>query len=300
MKRTLIFALFSFALAGVALAWPPAGSASSDLTAAGGLPGSALAIEETGVQFSLLFLVTTLIAGILTVVSPCVLPLLPIVIGGSTFSKSLAKSLRIIGALAVSVIVFSLLLKASTTLIGVPDHYWRWLSGGILIIFGILTFFPGLWDGLVEKAGLKKSSHKLLSRSTAKGGIVGDLFIGAALGPVFTSCSPAYLYVVGVVIPQQSWFFGFIYLLSFVIGLSLVLFLVALFGRKFISKVSALNNPKGWFKRILAVIFVTVGVLVFAGWDKDIEAYLVERGLYDWLVEFEDRLPDPPASLFRL
>ena len=246
-------------------------------------------------QFSYLFLLTSLIAGVLTVLSPCVLPLLPIVIGGSTFAQSLAKALRIIAALAVSVIVFSLLLKASTALLGIPDYYWRWLSGGILVLFGIFTFWPGLWDQITNRLGLKQSSHKLLGRGVAKGGSYGDFLVGAALGPVFTSCSPAYLYVVGAVIPQQSWLFGLIYLLAFVAGLCSVLLLVALFGQKFIAKISAFNNPRGWFKRLLAVIFITVGVLVFAGWDKDIEAYLLEKGLYDWLIGLEDRLPAPPV-----
>ena len=249
---------------------------------------------EDSIQIGYIF--TALIAGVLTVLSPCVLPMLPIVIGGSTSSKSLAKALRIIGALAVSVVAFSLLLKASTALLGVPAHYWRWLSGSILILFGVFSFWPELWDRLIERLGFKKSSHKLLGRGLAKGGVTGDLLVGSALGPVFTSCSPTYLAIVGIIIPQQNWLIGILYLLAFVVGLCLVLFLVALFGQKFIVKISSLNNPKGWFKRLLAVVFVIVGVLVFLGWDKDIEAYLIEKGAYDWLVELEENLPDPPGS----
>ena len=249
---------------------------------------------EDSLQIGYIF--TALIAGVLTVLSPCVLPMLPIVIGGSTSSKSLTKALRIIGALAVSVIAFSLLLKASTALLGVPAHYWRWLSGGILILFGIFTFWPKLWDDLIERLGFKKASHKLLGRGAAKGGVFGDLLVGASLGPVFSSCSPTYLAIVGIIIPQQNWLLGILYLLAFVVGLCSVLFLVALFGQRFIVKISNLNNPRGWFRRLLAVIFVIVGILIFVGWDKDIEAYLIEKGVYDWLVEFEEGLPDPPGD----
>ena len=246
--------------------------------------------------FSVGFLFTAFIAGILTVLSPCVLPMLPIVISGSVATKSLAKAGRIIGALAVSVTAFSLLLKASTVLFNVPDDVWRWLSGSILILFGILTFWPQLWDKLSDLLGLKKSSHKLLGKGLAKSGAAGDLLVGASLGPVFTSCSPAYLSILGYITLQQDLLFGLIYLLAFVIGLSLILFLVAIFGQKFVSKIAALSNPKSYFKRILAVVFVMVGVLVFAGWDKDVEIFLLDRGLYDWLIDLEDNLPQLPGA----
>ncbi|MYB40022.1 cytochrome C biogenesis protein [Candidatus Saccharibacteria bacterium] len=243
---------------------------------------------ESGIQYG--FLLTAAIAGVLTVVSPCVLPMLPIVIGGSTASKSFLKPLRIILALAVSVIVFSLLLKASTALIGVPDYVWRWLSGSILIGFGVLTFWPRLWDRVVEAVGLKKSSQKLLSKGVLRGGAAGDILVGASLGPVFTSCSPAYLTVLGY-IAAESFSVGLLYLLVFVVGLVAVLAAVAVFGQKTVAKLAFFSNPASPFRRILALIFITVGVLIFFGWDKDIEAFLLELGLYDWLVDLEDGLP---------
>lgn len=241
------------------------------------------------IQYGLLF--ASLVAGVLTVLSPCVLPILPIVIGGSTASKSIARPLRIIAALAVSVIAFSLLLKASTTLIGVPGYVWRWLSGSILIVFGILTLWPNLWEKIVDRLGFKQSSHKLLSKGALKGGVAGDLLVGASLGPVFTSCSPIYLWIVATAIPQQSWTVGLIYLFTFVIGLVSILFLIALFGQKVVSKLAFFSKPDGWFRRILALIFITVGVLIFMGWDKDVEAFLIEKGLYNWLINLENGLP---------
>ena len=246
---------------------------------------------EGDIQLGYLF--TFLIAGFLTILSPCVLPMLPIVIGGSTANKSIFKPLRIIGAMAVSVIVFSLLLKASTVLLGVPDYIWRWLSGSILILFGIFTFWPNLWDKVVTILGVKESSQNLLNRSAAKGGVIGDLLVGASLGPVFSSCSPAYLTIISIIIVQQNWWLGFLYLLIFVFGLVLFLLLIAFLGQKFVSKLAFFNNPSGWFKRILALIFIIVGLLIFMGWDKDIEAYLLQEGLYDWLTNFENQLPSP-------
>ena len=241
------------------------------------------------------YLLTSFIAGIITILSPCVLPLLPIIIGSSTANKSLAKALRIIGALAVSVIAFSLLLRVSTELLGVPSIVWRGISGSILILFGVFTFMPGLWDKLISRLGAKQSSHRLLRRGLAKGGLAGDLLVGASLGPVFTSCSPAYLAILGYISAEGSWLVGMSYLLAFVCALCLLLLLIAVFGQKFVAKISVLSNPRGWFYRLLATIFIIVGVLIFVGWDKKIEAYLLEQGLYDWLITLEGKLPGLPT-----
>ena len=242
-------------------------------------------------DFQVGYIITAFVAGVLTILSPCVLPLLPIVISGSlNQKKSFLKPLRIILALAVSVIVFSLLLRASTTLLGVPSWLWQWLSGSILIVFGVLTLFPNMWDRFVSIIGLKKSSNKLLSKSLTKEGAVGDFLVGASLGPVFTSCSPAYIAIVAIILPL-NWWVGFFYLICFVFGLVIVLFLIALLGQRFVSKLSIVNSPTGWFKKSLGLIFIIVGLLIISGYDKKIEAYLIERGLYEWLVDVEDDLP---------
>ena len=239
------------------------------------------------IQFG--FLVVALIAGVLTVVSPCVLPVLPIVMGGSLQQRDFYKPLRIIGALLVSIIVFSILLKASTVLLGVPDFVWRWLSGGILIIFGIVTFWPKLWSNLMQKVGLQKSSFKLASWGFKKGGNLGDFIIGAALGPVFTSCSPTYLYIVAISLPA-NWLTGFIYLLIFSLGLALILLLIAFLGQKFIAKLKGLSNPQSWFKRCLAFLLIISGILIATGYDKKIEAELIQKGAYNWLIDLENQL----------
>lgn len=246
---------------------------------------------DASIQYS--YLITTLIAGFLTVLSPCVLPILPIIIGGSTASKSFYKPLRIIGALAVSVTLFTLLVNESSSRLGISNDTWRDISGVILILFGILTLWPVIWEKVVDFLRFKESSHKVLSKGASKGGVAGDLLVGAALGPIFSSCSPTYTAIVlAIIVPQQSWWVSFLYLVSFVVGLILVLVLIALFGHKFINKLTFVNNPKGWFKRILGLMFILVGILIFMNWDKSVEAFLVERGLYDWLINIEDNLPE--------
>src|SRR6185312_7425151 len=109
----------------------------------------------------LLFLIS-FVAGVLTVLAPCVLPLLPVIVGGSLAQGNRWRTYTICFSLGVSVIVFTLLLKASTVFINIPQTFWEWFSGIILILFGIVMLWPQLWDKLGFVNALNRSSNQLL------------------------------------------------------------------------------------------------------------------------------------------
>jgi len=121
-------------------------------------------------------LVVSFLAGVLTAAAPCVLPLLPVIIGGSALSdadrkrpdggrRSIRSPLIIVTSLAVSIIVFSLLLKATTALLGIPDAVWSIFAGGIVVLFGITLLWPSIWDRLVTATGLSAGADRLMERS---------------------------------------------------------------------------------------------------------------------------------------
>ncbi len=71
-------------------------------------------------------------AGILSVLAPCVLPVLPIILAGSIAESGRKAPLIIIGSLVISIIVFTGLLKASTVFIMVSPDFWTYLSAGLV------------------------------------------------------------------------------------------------------------------------------------------------------------------------
>lgn len=228
----------------------------------------------------LLFLIS-LIGGVLTVLTPCVLPLLPIIVGGSLSGGGLnrKKAFTIVTSLGVSVILFTLILKASTAFIGVPESVWKSLSGGIIILLGFSFLFPHIWEnGFFAKLSAK--SQQAMGRGQQRGGFWGDVIIGAALGPVFTTCSPTYFIVLATVLPE-SFFVGFIYLVAYALGLATALLLVALVGQRIMIKLEIAANPTGWFKRVVGILFLIVGVAVLLGLDKKLETTLLDKGYFD-------------------
>src|SRR3989344_3381805 len=231
----------------------------------------------------LLFLIS-FIAGVLTVLAPCVLSLLPIIVGGSLAGGGRRRALTIVVSLGVSVILFTLLLKVSTAFINIPPVTWQWLSGGILIVFGLVMIFPRLWDSLGFVNVLNRSSNKLLATGYQQNSFWGDALMGAALGPVFSSCSPTYFVILATVLPA-SFAMGLLDLFAYTLGLCGFLYIIALTGQRLVDKLGVTIEPEGWFRRGISVLFITVGVLVFTGTMARVELWLLERGFDVTIIE---------------
>lgn len=218
------------------------------------------------------------IAGVLTTLAPCVLPLLPVIVGGSLGSptaENRKKAYLITFSLGVSVFVFTLLLKATTAFIEISPVVWQSISGVILIGLGVISLFPKVWDLVSMRLTLQSSSNNLLTKARSKKGKTGLILTGSALGPVFSSCSPFYGFVIVTVIPA-SLSNGLVLLLAYVVGLCGTLLLVSLLGQRVLGKARWLSNPESGFKRFLGLIFVLVGVAIIFGLDKDFQTWFIE------------------------
>lgn len=222
-------------------------------------------------------LLVSFIAGVLTILAPCVLPVLPIIIGGTLQNGAKRNPYLITAALAGSIVIFTLLLKFSTAFIDIPQSFWSAVSGGIIIVFGLASLFPLQWQKISLKLGFGRKSDELLAESANVKSHWGDILIGMALGPVFSSCSPTYFLILATVLPA-SLLLGTIYLVAYALGLALTLLAIALLGQKFISRAKFAANPNGWFRRVLGILFILVGIFILTGADKKVQTYLVERG----------------------
>lgn len=226
--------------------------------------------------------IISFVAGVLTVLAPCVLPLLPVIIGGSVSGgkRDPYKAYIITASLAVSVVIFTLILKWSTAFIEISPKVWTSISASILVLIGLAMLFPSAWERLVLKLKLGNAGNRWLAQGTQKKSRAGDILIGAALGPVFSTCSPTYFVILATVLPE-SFAVGLVYLIAYATGLSVVLLLISILGQKFVSKLDKAADPHGWFKRVLGLLFIFVGVAIYLGADKSFEAFIIEKGIFD-------------------
>ncbi|MBN9606846.1 MAG: sulfite exporter TauE/SafE family protein [Actinomycetales bacterium] len=246
----------------------------------------------------LALLLVAFVAGVLTIAAPCVLPLIPVVVGGSiartasdgaVAERQWYRPLLIATGLAVSVVVFTLLLKATTALLGVPQQVWQVVAGVIVALFGLTLVFPSLWERLMLATGLQARTGTALDRSSRVGGPVGDLLLGAALGPTFSSCSPTYALIVATVLPA-SFGEGLAAIVVYALGLAGAMLVVAALGQAAARRLGWLTRPDGWFRRIVGIVMILVGVAVALGVDRLVQAWVLEAGWYDGIEQLERSL----------
>jgi cytochrome c biogenesis protein CcdA len=256
-----------------------------------------------------LLVVGALLAGVLTTLAPCVLPVLPVVLGGTLApatapapvpagapasrpasapdADSRRRALLVVGALGASVVVFTLLLKATTALLHVPSSTWALLSGGVLVLLGLDQLFPDVWPRLAGVLRLTDAGHGALAAGRRRGGTAGALLTGAALGPVFSSCSPTYAYVVATVLPA-SFGQGLVLLLAYVLGMCATLLVVAVAGQRLVRRLRWTGDPRGLLRRVAGALFVLVGIAVASGVDRNVQAWLVEHNPLEVLIVVDE------------
>jgi cytochrome c biogenesis protein CcdA len=153
---------------------------------------------------------------------------------------------------------------------------------------GVAIIFPSFWVKVPYMSKISTLSNKAVGSGYQKKSYIGDMVIGFALGPVFTTCSPTYLFIIATILPA-SFISGVIYLIGFTLGLASSLLLIAYFGQKIINKITAHMKTAGFAKKVFGALIVLVGIAVLSGYDKKLEALILDSG-YGATIQLEDSL----------
>ncbi|MBI2021533.1 cytochrome c biogenesis protein CcdA, partial [Candidatus Daviesbacteria bacterium] len=133
----------------------------------------------------MLFLIPiAFISGILTVFSPCVLPILPVVLA-SGIDGNTKRIKGVIAGLVISFTIASLLLATLVRVLGIPADTIRIFAVGLLVIFGLSLVFPIIWEKV--QVFIEKFWH-FQPKQSKDSGFWGGFLTGVSLGIVWTPC----------------------------------------------------------------------------------------------------------------
>lgn len=239
-------------------------------------------------------LIISFIAGVLTVLAPCVLPMLPIILSGNVEineSNTRIKRiilLQIILGMILSIFIFSVFLKTLTLSWNLPDRFWINLSAGIILIYGLNMLFGQKLNTVFKRFGMVSLGNKLQKLSKAKKGASSRFLLGASMGPVFSSCSPAYAIIVATILPVKP-LMATSYLLAYCLGLGLVLYFVGLGGQQVLKRMGGLLDERGIFKRIIAILLILTALSMYLGWDHKLSRSIIDSRYIDVLTKLENK-----------
>ena len=215
----------------------------------------------------LLLLGVAFVAGVVTSLSPCVLPVLPIVLaGGATGGPR--RPYAIVAGLVASFTVFTLTATALLTALGLPDDLLRNLAIAVVVVVGLSLVWPALGEVLGRP-------FQALARRTPRD-TGGGFLLGASLGLLFTPCAgPVIGAVVTVAATQSLTLEAFAITLAYGLGAGIVLLGVAVAAHRGMN-LHRVRAHAPAVRRVLGAAILAVAVLMVLGIDKRLQTRVPE------------------------
>jgi len=230
-----------------------------------------------------------LLAGLLSTLSPCVLPLVPIVIG-TALGKHRFGPVALAAGLALSFVVIGLFIATTGFAAGIDQEFFRSTAAVLLILLGSLLLMPRLQLRLAAAAGPIGNWTHANAGDFSTNGLGGQFAVGLMLGAVWSPCVGPTLGAASVLAARaENLTVVALTMFAFGIGAALPLLAIGMMSREALAR---------WRERLLAagsggklligVVLVAIGVFILTGLDKRIEAALVEASPA-WLTELTTR-----------
>jgi cytochrome c biogenesis protein CcdA len=216
------------------------------------------------------------VAGVASVLSPCVLPLIPILMAAA-LSGHRYGPLALAAGLALSFAVVGTLLAAFATAAGLDADTFRVVAAALMVLFGLVMLVPRLNAGFVAlSSSVGGAGHRALG-SVSGAGLGAQFCIGLLLGLVWSPCVGPTLGA-ATTLAAQGRDLGHIALLMVVFGLGAGLPLAVLGSMSRASLMRVRGSVAVFGKRAkaaLGTLFILLGVLIMSGYDRNIEGALL-------------------------
>lgn len=230
-----------------------------------------------------------LLAGALSTLSPCVLPLVPVLLAAAASAHRWG-ALALGAGLALSFTLIGIFLATLGASLGLDPETFRIIGAVILATFGLVLLAPRLQDLFARMtSALSNSGNQLLSRITI-GGLTGQLIVGALLGVVWSPCVGPTLGA-ATTLASQGKNLAQIALLMLLFGLGAAAPLVLLGSLSRASMIrirGRLLNVGKYGKQLFGFTLVLLGVLIATGTDKSFEAWILNQ-TPEWLTAVTTR-----------
>ena len=228
------------------------------------------------------------LAGAVTTFSPCVIPVIPLVVGGAVRSARFGPFFLLIG-MVISFTLAGTFAAALLFQLGFPADFLAQVAAVLLILVGAFLFFSYL-DGLFKSAtgGLSQWAETLISRFELSGAS-GQLLIGALIGLIWAPCTgPTLGAAISLASQGQSLTQSFFIMLTFSIGACLPLGIYGGLASKLSQKKSQIISFGQKLRQSVALLFMFIGFALLMGWHKSLEVWLLAQ-LPEWWVDFITR-----------
>jgi cytochrome c biogenesis protein CcdA/thiol-disulfide isomerase/thioredoxin len=215
------------------------------------------------------------LSGVITILSPCILPVLPIVLSGGVGGGK-ARPFGVLAGFVVSFTAFTLALSAIVQALGIPVDALRIVAVVLIIAFGVVMLVPWLRDRfemLTSRIGRRSASAPDTQR---RNGFWSGVVVGLSLGLIWTPCvGPIMASVISLALTQHVDGGSVFITLAYTLGTSIPMLGVMLGGRALLNKVPALTRNAGRIQKVFGALMIVIGVAIGLGWDRQFQTFVL-------------------------
>lgn len=225
------------------------------------------------------------LAGLLTLINPCVLPVLPIVLATALQADRRGPAALALG-MSVSFVGFGMLVAIAGHALGLTQDRLGQAGALLMIGFGLILLIPAFATRFeTALAGVASRADGAIAQ-TGHSGYVGQFFGGVLLGAVWSPCiGPTLGGAIALASQGQSLAWAFLIMSAFAAGVSTLILGLGLGGRHLIrSRATRLSALATRSKPILGAIFVVVGLGLLFNLHHLVEAWAI-RTLPEWFTD---------------
>jgi cytochrome c biogenesis protein CcdA/thiol-disulfide isomerase/thioredoxin len=221
----------------------------------------------------MLQILLAILAGVLTIGAPCILPLLPILLGTSVGQTSRSRPLFIVGGFILVFSVLGISLSFLAQHAGVNPNTLRNIAIALLAIFGALMVWPKPFELLTARI------NGLLNRASQAGGARrdnwGGFILGMTLGVIWTPCAgPVLGAILTLIAAQNNLGRAAILLAAYAVGAGIPMLIIAYGSQYVTTKVRAVARYSVRLQQIFGVLIILLAVAIYFNYDVAVQTKL--------------------------
>ena len=217
------------------------------------------------------------LAGLLTLINPCVLPVLPIVLV-SALNANRYGPLALAAGMSASFVVFGVLVTAFGASIGLTQDRLAQIGAVFMIVFGVILIVPMFASRFeAATAGMAARADTTIGQ-VDDGGLRGQFMGGVLLGAVWSPCiGPTLGGAIALASQGSNLVYTTMIMVFFALGVSTLIIVLGFGAREAIrTRAQLLRSLAARSKPILGVTFIAVGLMLYFKLNHYIEAWALD------------------------
>lgn len=223
----------------------------------------------------ILILVFAFLAGIVTILSPCILPILPIILSSSVDQSGRRRPIGVVVGFVTSFTFFTLFLSTIVRTLGIPAQSPRLFSIVILVVLGFSLLVPKI-QLIIEQ--LFSKLVRFLPNNHTRQGFVGGVTIGFSLGLLWTPCvGPILASVITLALSGTVTLQALFITLAYSIGTAIPMLLIMLAGSTALRRVPWLVRNTASIQKAFGVLMILTAIGILFNFDRRFQSFILDK-----------------------